>query len=86
MSEADQKAVSRFCATVRRGLGRLTPDGRQRLLRSLIEHVVIRAGELEIHGVLPGRELIQTRPDSNQYPVSRYSLTVPFNRYGGRLR
>ena len=27
-----------------------------------------------------------TAPGSSQYPVSRYSLTVPFNRRGGRLR
>jgi site-specific DNA recombinase len=53
--EAHQTAVARFCALALRGLGKLTPDGRQRLLRALIDEIIVRDGAFEIHGVLPGR-------------------------------
>jgi site-specific DNA recombinase len=53
--EAHQTAVARFCALALRGLGKLTVDGRQRLLRALVDEIVVRAEVFEIHGVLPGR-------------------------------
>jgi hypothetical protein len=40
-----------------RGLDALALDGRQRLLRALVDEIVLRDGVMEIHGVLPGRWL-----------------------------
>lgn len=48
-------AVRQFCRLALRGLHRLTPEGRQRLLQALVDEVVLREETVEIHGVLPGR-------------------------------
>lgn len=53
--EGRQVAIRRYCSQALRGLEKLDPDGRQRLLRALIDEVVLKEGEVEIHGVLPGR-------------------------------
>jgi hypothetical protein len=53
--EAQQDAIRRFCTVALRGLARLTTEERQQLLRALVDEVVVRDGEIEIQGVLPGR-------------------------------
>jgi len=53
--EARQGAVRRYCTQALRGLEKLEPERRQRLLRALIDEVVLKEGAVEIHGVLPGR-------------------------------
>jgi site-specific DNA recombinase len=53
--EARQDTIARFCARALRGLRKLTVEGRQRLLRALIDEIIVRDGTFEIHGVLPGR-------------------------------
>lgn len=59
-AEAHQEAVLRFCATARRGLSRLNRESRQRLLRTLIDEIVVRRAALEIHGILPAGEELTT--------------------------
>ena len=44
---------SAFCATALRGLDALEPEGRRRLLRTLIDEIVVRGDVIEIRGVLP---------------------------------
>lgn len=51
--QAKQEAVRRFCAQARRGLVKLNPEGRQKLLRTLIDSVTVRGTRVEISGVLP---------------------------------
>ena len=53
--EGRQEAIRRYCSQALRGLGRLAPEGRRRLLGALVDEVVVREGEVELHGVLPGR-------------------------------
>jgi hypothetical protein len=53
--EAQPDAIRRFCTVALRGLARLTTEERQQLLRALVDEVVVRDGEIEIQGVLPGR-------------------------------
>lgn len=54
--EGRQDAVRRFCNLGRlMGLDKLVPEGRQHLLRTLVDEIVLRADVMEIHGVLPGR-------------------------------
>jgi hypothetical protein len=55
--EARQVAIRRFCRLALRGLDALIPENRQRLLRALVDEIVLREGVVEIHGVLPGRWL-----------------------------
>jgi hypothetical protein len=57
--EAHQEAIKRFCAIAAplRGFAKLTPEGRQRLLRALVDEIVLSGTEIEIRGVLPGRWL-----------------------------
>jgi site-specific DNA recombinase len=69
--EAQQDAIARQCAQVLRGIDRLTLEGRQTLLRSLVDQVVIRGRELEIHGILlsvesttPAEHCVHRRPRS----------------------
>jgi hypothetical protein len=53
--QAQQEAVQRACDQARRGLARLarSPEKRQRLLRQLVNAVVVRGDRVEIDGVLP---------------------------------
>jgi site-specific DNA recombinase len=53
--ESRQGSIRRYCAQALRGLEKLDPDGRQRLLRALIDEIVLKDDAVEIHGVLPGR-------------------------------
>jgi len=48
-----QDAVLRYCRLIRRGIDRLDDAGRQRLLRLLVDRVVVQSQRLEIHGILP---------------------------------
>jgi len=53
-------------------------EGRQRVLRALVAHVVVGDGMLEIHGVLPS--VANCLPDQGQADSSepaRYTLVVP---------
>lgn len=52
---AHRDAVARYCRLALRGLERLTAEGRQRLLRALVDAIVLRGNMLELHGLLPGR-------------------------------
>jgi len=52
-----QEAIKRFCEQVLRGLDQLAPEGRQRLLQTLLDSVLVSPEALEIRGVLPGRTL-----------------------------
>jgi hypothetical protein len=38
-----------------RGIDKLLPESRQRLLRALLDSVTLRGHEIELQGVLPGR-------------------------------
>ena len=48
-----QDAVLRYCRLIRRGIDRLDDSGRQRLLRLLVDRIVVQSRRLEIHGILP---------------------------------
>jgi hypothetical protein len=52
---ARQDTIRRFCGLALQGIDHLAPKGRQRLLRALLDEIVVRAEVLEIHGILPGR-------------------------------
>jgi len=64
--------IARFCRLALRGLGNLDKEGRQRLLRSLIDEIKVAGQELEIRGVLPGRVGAHggERTDSGSHPVA----------------
>jgi site-specific DNA recombinase len=47
------EAIRRFCRQALRGLGKLAPESRQRLLRILVDRIMVRADAFEIHGILP---------------------------------
>jgi hypothetical protein len=73
--EARAAGLRAWCAQVIARLATLTPEGRQRVLRALVESVVVRDGVLELRGVLPGNCL----PDQDQTDSSepaRYTLVV----------
>jgi len=48
-----RSAIERQCAQVLRGIDQLKPEGRQTILRTLVDQVVVRGRLLEIHGILP---------------------------------
>ena len=50
---ARQETIRRLCRQVLAGLSKLTPEGRQQLLRQLVNEIVLREQAVEIHGVLP---------------------------------
>ncbi len=52
---ARQDGIQAFCRLALRGITRLAPEGRQRLLQALIDEVLLREDGIELHGVLPGR-------------------------------
>jgi len=52
---ARQDAIRVFCRQARRGLARLTPEGRRRLLGALLDQVILRPEAIEIHGILPAQ-------------------------------
>jgi hypothetical protein len=47
-----QDAVLAYCKLIRRGLDRLDVAGRSKLLRMLVDRVVVHPRRLELHGVL----------------------------------
>jgi hypothetical protein len=51
-----QDAVLAYCKFIRRGLDRLDGTGRQRLLRLLLDRVVVHPRRLEIHGLLQAHD------------------------------
>jgi site-specific DNA recombinase len=57
-----QGAIRRFCRQALRGLAALKPEGQQRLLRLLVDTVVLLDKAVEIHGVLPA--LVEPPPDA----------------------
>jgi len=82
--------VLAYCKFIRRGLDRLDGTGRQRLLRLLLDRVVVHPRRLEIHGVLQAHdEGPQTDPDGSgrnrpdspesrsSYDPVHYSLSNP---------
>lgn len=82
--EVRQDAIRRYCAQAIRGLGKLDLQGRQRLLQTLIDQVVLKDRALETHGVLPGRRmpgLARNRAQGQQvvpnYEPRGYVLLVP---------
>jgi site-specific DNA recombinase len=52
-----QQAIRDYCRLALRGLTKLTPEGRQRLLGALVDQIVLRDDHMEIHGVMPGRSV-----------------------------
>src|SRR5262249_6055963 len=46
--------IRRACAQALRGLAKLDAQGRQALVATLVDEVIVRRDRLEIHGVLPG--------------------------------
>jgi len=58
---AHKESVVHFCRLALRGLDKLAPEGRQRLLQALIDEVVLRDDAVELHGVLPGRWIPPSR-------------------------
>lgn len=85
-AKAEQAAEGRaaslraWCAEALRGLEALDLAGRRRLLLVLVDMVVVRDAELELHGVLPAGNC---RPDQGQAESSRYTLLIPVG-LGGR--
>jgi site-specific DNA recombinase len=82
--EARRGAIAAFCRQALRGIGALTLEGRQRLLRALVDE--IRVGEtVEIHGVLPVLT-VENCPVTQEQPSSsaptRYTLLIPAGRRG----
>ena len=59
---ARQGAIKRFCRQALRGLAALKPEGQQRLLRLLVDTVVMLDKAVEIHGLLPA--LVEPAPDA----------------------
>ncbi len=85
--DARQDAIRRFCRLgPLRGLDQLNPEGRQRLLRALLDQIVVRGEAVELHGVLPGQWMPSNRegtvPSISRFgtvpsePVARFVLTV----------
>lgn len=83
--DARSEAIRRFCTQALRGLRNLVPEGRQQLLRTLIDRVVVRPDTCEIHGILPATierpSAAGYRPDSQDVRSSNepepYVLVIP---------
>src|SRR5260370_20526400 len=71
---ARQDGIRQFCRLALRGLDTLTLEGRQHLLRALIDEVVIGAGQVEIRGVLPGRSLPPAGARNRPKPLATLPL------------
>jgi len=85
-----QDAVLRYCRLTRRGIDHLDDAGRQRLLRLLVDRVVVQSRRLEIHGILPatarepkppigpgGGNCSDSPENRSSYEPLRYLLRVP---------
>ncbi len=76
--EERQGAIRWFCETALRGLDALDAEGRRRLLGVLIDEIVVRPHELEIHGVLPGVDTVQSGETSRTvFEPRSYRLVIP---------
>lgn len=75
--EAQQAAIERWCAQARRGLGCLDAQGRQRLLRALVDEIQMRGRELEIRGVIPADVSTTPAARCGRFPGVAYLLVVP---------
>jgi site-specific DNA recombinase len=69
--EVRHDATRRYCRQALRGIDKLLPEGRQRLLRALLDSVTLRDHEIELQGVLPGRwvpggQLVETVPNGER--------------------
>jgi site-specific DNA recombinase len=67
-ADADQArndAVRRYCELAARGLDRLTAQGRQRLLRSCVDAIVVIGRMVDIHGVFPARTALESSAPEN---------------------
>lgn len=49
------KAIRRYCRLASRGIEKLNAEARQRLLRAIIDDIVLAGRKVEIRGILPGR-------------------------------
>jgi uncharacterized protein len=71
--EAHQTTIARWCAAAARRLASLDLEGRQRLLRTLVDEIVVRGSMLEIHGVLAPQAALEESttmldlPDPRRY-------------------
>jgi site-specific DNA recombinase len=70
----ESEAIERACALAARGLDKLTAEGRQGLLKALLDACVIHDDRVEIQGVLPTSE--SSNPSARAGRFS-YSLAVP---------
>jgi site-specific DNA recombinase len=53
-----ERQIADFCRLALRGIGNLKNEGRQRLLRSVIDEIRVTGKEVEIRGILPGRFVV----------------------------
>ena len=59
-----------------RGLDNLTLDGRQRLLRALVDEIIVREDAFEIHGVLPAPGRGQRSDDLTARPEHQLAIGI----------
>jgi len=72
--KARQEGIRQFCRLALRGLENLDLEGRQRLLRALIDEVVIGDIQIEIRGVLPGRSLPPVGARNRPKPLPTFPI------------
>jgi hypothetical protein len=82
---ARQDAIEAFCRKARRGLGRLSPEGRRRLLGALVDQVVMRPDAIEIHGILPA-QVTPTPPDRSRSDSQRWTVMRSIGNSSPALR
>lgn len=71
-AQARHEAIARYCTIAARGLDRLTPEGRQRLLRNCVDAITVRDDRFEVQGVLPGRTV---QPENDHSSVSAWTIS-----------
>jgi len=83
VDESQGEVIRRACAQFLRGLVNLDAKGRQALVATLIDEVIVRKDRLEIHGVPPRScptdrgKLIQASSQPKQFPARSYLIAVP---------
>ena len=76
VQEGREQAIRRYCRLALRGIGELDPEARRRLLRAVIDEILLNGRELEIRGILPGRRA----PEGPEKPKGDKKLRNALNR------
>jgi len=86
-AESTRRAsVLRYCELVRSGLDRIDDAGRQRLLRLLVDKVLVSDNGLEVHGILPTETQDGNRPESHPIVVAAAYPALARSRMGAANR